>query len=149
MRTIIVAAVIAILAGIIYQKIVEENTSIKDIALYVSGTTSKVIDEAVKNDDNKNSKDIEQNLNTISENTSAIIQDIKEKFIKEQMPEIWQNITCDKALSIYEDYSNGKLTINKNEENIYNMLNIMRQNGASDKYIKDNIIALFCNENIK
>lgn len=58
MRTIIVAAVIAILAGIIYQKIVEENTSIKDIALYVSGTTSKVIDEAVKNDDNKNSKKI-------------------------------------------------------------------------------------------
>ena len=46
MRTVIVAAVIAILAGIIYQKVVEENVSVKEIASYVTDTASKMADEA-------------------------------------------------------------------------------------------------------
>ena len=48
MRTVIVAAVIAILAGIIYQKVVEENVSIKEVAGYVTDTASKMADEASK-----------------------------------------------------------------------------------------------------
>ena len=46
MRTILIAAVIAVLAGIIYQKVIEENISMKELAGYVFGTASKMIDEA-------------------------------------------------------------------------------------------------------
>ena len=46
MRTILIAAVIAILAGILYQIVVEEIVSVKELAGYVAVSASEMINEA-------------------------------------------------------------------------------------------------------
>ena len=78
-----------------------------------------------------------------------------DNFIKEKLPEIanidmtevWKNITCDKALSIYESYISGDMAGSNNEEDIYTVLSVMKQQGKSDSDIKAAIETLFCSNN--
>lgn len=152
MRTIIVAAVIAVLAGIIYQKVVEENVSVKELTGYVSGTASEMINEASKAVNEQDLKGVEETINSVKENADSLLQTARDSFIKEKLPEmmnidmqeVWQNITCDKALAIYNDYISGGSAANNNEENVYTMLSLMRQKGQDDKALKEAIISLFC-----
>lgn len=152
MRTIIIATVIAITVGIIYQKVTDENIGIKEIAGYVTGTASQVINETSKAINDKDVSGIREEVSSITENIAGILQDKKEEFIKEALPEmanidvqkILQNVPCDKALSIYENYVSGKNAQNKNEENVYAVLDIMREKGENDNSLKNNITKLFC-----
>lgn len=152
MRTILTAAVIAVLAGIIYQKVVEENVSVQELAGYVAGTASEMIDEASKAASGKDLKGMEKSINAITESTGAALQETKDTFIKEKLPEminidmqeLWQSITCDKALSIYNNYISGRSAANNSDENVYTMLRLMRQKGQDDKALKETIINLFC-----
>lgn len=152
MRTILIAAVIAILAGIIYQKVVEENVSVKELAGYVAGTASEMINEASKAASEKDLKGIEETINSLTESAGEVLQEKRDNFIKEKLPEIanidmtevWKNITCEKALSIYENYISGDMAAQDSEENIYTVLSIMRQQGKSESEIKDAVKLLFC-----
>lgn len=152
MRTILTAAVIAVLAGIIYQKVVEENVSVQELAGYVAGTASEMIDEASKAASGKDLKGMEKSINAITESTGAALQETKDTFIKEKLPEminidmqeLWQSITCDKALSIYNNYISGRSAASNSDENVYTMLRLMRQKGKDDKALKETIINLFC-----
>ena len=152
MRTILIAAVIAVSAGIIYQKVIEENISMKELAGYVSGTASKMIDEASKTASGKDLTGVEKSINVITESAGAVLQETRDNFIKEKLPEmlnidmqeVWQNVTCDKALSMYNNYISGGSTANNSEENIYAMLSFMRQKGEDDKALKEAVISLFC-----
>lgn len=152
MRTILAAAVIAVLAGIIYQKVVEENVSVKELAGYVVGTASEMIDEASKAASEKDLKGIEETINSLTESAGEVLQEKRDNFIKEKLPEIanidmtevWKNITCEKALSIYENYISGDMAAQDSEENIYTVLSIMRQQGKSESEIKDAVKLLFC-----
>ena len=80
------------------------------------------------------------------------MQETRDNFIKEKLPEmmnidmqeVWQNVTCDKALSMYNNYISGGSTANNSEENIYAMLSFMRQKGEDDKALKEAVISLFC-----
>ena len=152
MRTILAAAVIAVLAGIIYQKVVEENVSVKELAGYVAGTASEMIDEASKAASEKDLKGIEETINSLTESAGEVLQEKSDNFIKEKLPEIanidmtevWKNITCEKALSIYENYISGDMAAQDSEENIYTVLSIMRQQGKSESEIKDAVKLLFC-----
>lgn len=152
MRTILAAAVIAVLAGIIYQKVVEENVSVKELAGYVAGTASEMIDEASKAASEKDLKGIEETINSLTESAGEVLQEKRDNFIKEKLPEIanidmtevWKNITCEKALSIYENYISGDMAAQDSEENIYTVLSIMRQQGKSESEIKDAVKLLFC-----
>lgn len=155
MRTILAAAVIAVLAGIIYQKVVEENVSVKELAGYVAGTASEMIDEASKAASEKDLKGIEETINSLTESAGEVLQEKRDNFIKEKLPEIanidmtevWKNITCEKALSIYENYISGDMAGSNSEENVYTVLSVMRQHGKSESEIKDAIKTLFCNNN--
>ena len=155
MRTVIVAAVIAILAGIIYQKVVEENVSIKEVAGYVTDTASKMADEASKAVKQGALKGVSENIDKVKESASSLMQETRDNFIKEKLPEIanidmtevWKNITCEKALSIYENYISGDMAGSNSEENVYTVLSVMRQHGKSESEIKDAIKTLFCNNN--
>lgn len=153
MRTVIVAAVIAILAGIIYQKVVEENVSVKDLAGYVTDTASKMADEASKAVEQGDLKGVSENIDKIKESASSLMQETRDNFIKEKLPEIanidmtevWKNVTCEKALSIYENYISGDMAASDSEENVYTVLSVMRQQGKSESEIKDATKTLFCN----
>ena len=153
MRTILAAAVIAVLAGIIYQKVVEENVSVKELAGYVAGTASEMIDEASKAASEKDLKGIEETINSLTESAGEVLQEKRDNFIKEKLPEIanidmtevWKNVTCEKALSIYENYISGDMAASDSEENVYTVLSVMRQQGKSESEIKDAIKTLFCN----
>lgn len=152
MRTILIAAVIAVSAGIIYQKVIEENISMKELAGYVSGTASKMIDEASKAASGKDLTGVEKSINVITERTGAVLQETRDNFIKEKLPEmmnidmqeVWQSITCDKALSMYNDYISGRSAASNSDENIYTMLSLMRKKGQDDKALKETVINLFC-----
>ncbi len=152
MRTILIAAVIAILAGIIYQKVVEENISVKELAGYVAGSASEMIDEASKAASGKDLKGVEETINSVTESAGTILKETRDNFIKEKLPEmmnidmqeVWQNVTCDKALSMYNNYISGGSTANNSEENVYTMLSLMRQKGEDDKALKETVISLFC-----
>ncbi len=152
MRTILIAAVIAVLAGIIYQKVIEENISMKELAGYVFGTASKMIDEASKAASGKDLNGVEKSINEITASAGAVLQetrDIKEKLpemINIDMQEVLQNVTCDKALLMYNDYISGSSSAKDGEENIYTMLSLMRQKGQDDKELKKSIISLFCDD---
>lgn len=155
MRTVIVAAVIAILAGIVYQKVVEENVSVKEIASYVTDTASKIADEASKAVEQGEFKGVTESIDKVKESASSILQETRENFIKEKLPEIanidmtevWKNVTCEKALSIYDNYISGDMAGNNSEENVYTVLSILRQQGKSESEIKDAIKTLFCGQN--
>ncbi len=152
MRTILIAAVIAILAGIIYQKVVEENVSVKELAGYVAGTASEMINEASKAANDKDLKGVEETINSVTESAGTILKETRDNFIKEKLPEminidmqeVWQNVTCEKALAIYNDYISGGSAAQDNEENVYTMLSLMRQKGEDDKALKEAVISLFC-----
>lgn len=152
MRTILTAAVIAVLAGIIYQKVVEENVSVQELAGYVAGTASEMIDEASKAASGKDLKGMEKSINAITESTGAALQETRDTFIKEKLPEminidmqeLWQSITCDKALSIYNNYISGRSAASNSDENVYTMLRLMRQKGKDDKALKETVINLCC-----
>ncbi len=152
MRTILIAAVIAILAGVIYQKVVEENISVKELAGYVAGSASEMIDEASKAASGKDLKGVEETINSVTESAGTILKETRDNFIKEKLPEmmnidmqeVWQNVTCDKALSMYNNYISGGSTANNSEENVYTMLSLMRQKGEDDKALKETVISLFC-----
>ena len=152
MRTILIAAVIAILAGIIYQKVVEENVSVKELAGYVAGTASEMIDEASKAVNEQDLKGVEETINAVTESAGSILQETRDNFIKEKLPEminidmqeVWQNVTCDKALAMYNDYISGGSAVKDSEENVYTMLSLMRQKGQDDKVLKEAVISLFC-----
>ena len=152
MRTILIAAVIAVSAGIIYQKVVEENISIKELSGYVSGTASEMIDEASKAASGKDLKGMEETINSVTESAGAVLHETRDTFIKEKLPEminidmqeVWQNITCDKALSMYNNYISGGGTANNSEEDVYTMFSLMRQKGEDDKALKEAVINLFC-----
>ena len=60
------------------------------------------------------------------------------------MQEVWQNVTCDKALAMYNDYISGGSAVKDSEENVYTMLSLMRQKGEDDKALKEAVISLFC-----
>lgn len=128
MRTILIAAVIAILAGVIYQKVVEENISVKELAGYVAGSASEMIDEASKAASGKDLKGVEETINSVTESAGTILKETRDNFIKEKLPEmmnidmqeVWQNVTCDKALSMYNNYISGGSTANNSEEKAYN-----------------------------
>ncbi len=152
MRTILIAAVIAILAGIVYQKVVEENVSVKEIASYVAGTAKDMAKEASKAVNEQDLKGVEESINTIAENAGSILQEKRDKFIKEQLPEmmnidmqeVWQNVTCDKALAMYDDYISGDMAAQDSEETVYTMFSLLKQKGENDKALKDTVINLFC-----
>lgn len=152
MRTILIAAVIAILAGIIYQKVVEENVSVKELAGYAAGMAVDMANEASKAVNEQDLKGVEETINTVTENAGTILQETRDNFIKEKLPEminidmqeVWQNVTCDKALSMYNDYISGGSAANNNEENVYTMFSLMRQKGEDDKALKEAVISLFC-----
>lgn len=152
MRTILIAAVIAVSAGIIYQKVVEENVSVKELAGYVSGTASEMINEASKAVNDKDLKGVEETINSVTESAGTILKETRDNFIKEKLPEminidmqaVWQNVTCEKALAIYNDYIYGKSAANNSDENIYKVLSLMRQKGEDDKALKEAVISLFC-----
>ncbi len=154
MRTILIAAVIAVLSGIIYQKVVEENISMKELAGYVFGTASKMIDEASKAASGKDLNGVEKSINEITASAGAVLQETRDNFIKEKLPEminidmqeVLQNVTCDKALLMYNDYISGSSSAKDGEENIYTMLSLMRQKGQDDKELKKSIISLFCDD---
>ncbi len=143
MRTILIASVIAVLAGIIYQKVVEENISMKELAGYVFGTASKMIDEASKAASGKDLNGVEKSINEI---TANFIKEKLPEMINIDMQEVLQNVTCDKALLMYNDYISGSSSAKDGEENIYTMLNLMRQKGQDDKELKKSIISLFCDD---
>ena len=155
MRTIVVAAVIAILAGIIYQKVVEENVSVKDLAGYVTDTASKMADEASKAVEQGDLKGVSENIDKVKESASSLMQETRDNFIKEKLPEIanidmtevWKNVTCEKALSIYENYISGDMAASDSEENVYTVLSVMRQQGKSESELTDAIKTLFCGQN--
>ena len=148
MRTILTAAVIAVLAGIIYQKVVEENISVKELA----GTVSEIIDEASKAASEKDFKGMEETINSVTESAGTILQVTRDNFIKEKLPEmintdmqeVWQSVTCDKALSICNNYIYGKSAADNSDENIYKVLSFMRQKGQDDKALKEAVVSLFC-----
>ena len=148
MRTILTAAVIAVLAGIIYQKVVEENISVKELA----GTVSEIIDEASKAASEKDFKGMEETINSVTESAGTILQVTRDNFIKEKLPEmintdmqeVWQSVICDKALSIYNNYIYGKSAADNSDENIYKVLSFMRQKGQDDKALKEAVVSLFC-----
>ena len=152
MRTILIAAVIAILAGVIYQKVVEENISVKELAGYVAGSASEMIDETSKAASGKDLKGVEETINSVTESAGTILKETRDNFIKEKLPEmmnidmqeVWQNVTCDKALSMYNKYISGCSTANNSEENVYTMLSLMRQKGQDDKALKETVVSLFC-----
>lgn len=152
MRTILIAAVIAILAGVIYQKVVEENISVKELAGYVAGSASEMIDEASKAASGKDLKGVEETINSVTESAGTILKETRDNFIKEKLPEmmnidmqeVWQNVTCDKALSMYNNYISGGSTANNSEEDVYTMFSLMRQKGEDDKALKETVISLFC-----
>lgn len=152
MRTILIAAVIAVSAGIIYQKVIEENISIKELAGYVAGTASEMIDEASKAASEKDLKGVEETTNSVTESAGSLLKETRDNFIKEKLPEminidmqeVWQSVTCDKALSIYNNYIYGKSAANNSDENIYKVLSFMRQKGQDDKALKEAVISLFC-----
>lgn len=154
MRTILIAAVIAVLAGIIYQKVVEENISVKELSGYVSGTASEMIDETSKAVNKKDLKGMEKTINSVTENAGTILQETRDTFIKEKLPEIisidmqevWQSVTCDKALLMYNNYISGSSSAYDSEENVYTMLSLMRQKGQDDKELKKSVINLFCDD---
>lgn len=155
MRTIIIAAVIAVLAGIVYQKVVEENVSVKEIASYVTDTASKMADEASKAVEQGEFKGVTESIDKVKESASSILHETRDNFIKEKLPEIanidmtevWKNVTCEKALSIYDNYISGDMAANDSEENVYTVLSILRQQGKSESEIKDAIKTLFCSKN--
>lgn len=148
MRTILTAAVIAVLAGIIYQKVVEENISVKELV----GTVSEMIDEASKAASEKDFKGMEEIINSVTESAGTILHVTRDNFIKEKLPEmintdmqeVWQSVTCDKALSIYNNYIYGKSAADNSDENIYKVLSFMRQKGQDDKALKEAVVSLFC-----
>ncbi len=47
---------------------------------------------------------------------------------------------------MYNDYISGSSSAKDGEENIYTMLNLMRQKGQDDKELKKSIISLFCDD---
>ena len=125
------------------------------MAGYVKNTASKMADEASKAVEQGDLKGVSENIDKVKESASSMLQETRDNFIKEKLPEIanidmtevWKNITCEKALSIYDNYISGDMAGNDSEENVYTVLSILRQQGKSESEIKDAIKTLFCGQN--
>ena len=149
MRTILIAAVIAILAGIIYQKVVEENVSVKELAGYVAGTASEMINEASKAVNEKDLKGIEETINSVKENAGNILQEKRDNFIKEQLPEMINiaakyNFLSDLGTIVREstvlntDYVNALDQVRKSTNDVIIRTAISKDINNCDKYVSEN-----------
>lgn len=130
MRTILIAAVIAILAGIIYQKVVNENMDIKEVADYaknIIGDMTKQVADALEND--QAGKEAVENAighveefagsitGKITEETSKKAQEVAENILAENIATD-KNITCDIAKNTLLKIQNDEALSTKEEKHI-------------------------------
>lgn len=130
MRTFLIAIVIAILAGIIYQKVVNENMEIKEVTDYakdmVNDMTGQVKD-AIE-DDVSRKEAIDNALNNVEDFTNEVSEKVREETAKKAQ-EVAESIlaesvatdskiTCDVLKSTIEKIKNDEELTTKEEKYI-------------------------------
>lgn len=155
MRTVLIAAVIAILAGIIYQKVVNENMDIKEAADYaknIIGDMTKQVGDALKND--QAGKEAVENAighveefagsitGKITEETSKKAQEVAENIAADK------NITCDIAKNTLLKIQNDEALSTKEEKHIDGLYKTMLNVSDISKDTAFNTIKLiYCGKN--
>lgn len=130
MRTILIAVVIALLAGIIYQKVVNENVEVKEVVDYaknVAGDMTEQVTGIIKDDESRKEA-VDKALNNAEEVTEKMAEKVKEETSKKAM-EVAENIlsesvikdskiTCDIASSTVDKIANNEELTTKEEKYI-------------------------------
>lgn len=123
MKTIIIAFTIAIIAGLVYQKVVVEDASFEQTITSFKNAVSQ----------KENNMDIDKN--TINEKILNLALETNSMV---------NNITCDNAVSIYENYIAKNKAKDSSEEYIYKMLDKISQYKNSETLMKETITTVFC-----
>ncbi len=160
MRTIIIAAVIAILAGIIYQKVVKENMEVKEIVDQtkdiVSGAANKV--NEVIGDESSRKEAVDNALNNVEEFSNTVSEKVKEEALKKgkyvaesiiaENINTDQNITCDIAKATVQKIAGDEMLTTKEEKYIDGLYKTMRNTSDISKEAAFSTIELiYCGNN--
>lgn len=99
MRTFLMAIVIAILAGIIYQKVVNENMEIKDVTEYAKNMVSDMtgqVKDAIEDDESRKEA-IDNALNNVEDFTNEVSEKVREETAKKAQ-EVAENILAESVV---------------------------------------------------
>lgn len=154
MRTFIVALVLALLAGLIYQKVVNEGVEVGEVANYakdiVTDMTGQVKDTL--NDDEARKEAVDKAVNNVEELTSTVSEKVKEETAKKAQ-EVAENIlsesvkkdskiTCDVAKSAIEKIQNNQELTSDGEKYIDGLYKSMLNTSDISKEAAFNAIKL-------
>lgn len=160
MRTVIIAAVIAILAGILYQKVVKENMEVKEIVdqtkEIVGGAANKV-NEAI-GDESTRKEAVDNALNNMEEFSNTVSEKVKEEALKKgkyvaesiiaENVNANQNITCDMAKSSVAKIAGDEALTTKEEKFIDGLYKTMlNTSDISKEAALSTITLIYCGEN--
>lgn len=160
MRTVIIAAVIAILAGILYQKIVKENMEVKEIVdqtkEIVGGAANKV-NEAI-GDESTRKEAVDNALNNVEEFSNTVSEKVKEEALKKgkyvaesiiaENINNKQNITCDTAKSTVAKIAADESLTTKEEKFIDGLYKTMlNTSDISKEAALSTITLIYCGSN--
>lgn len=154
MRTFIIALVIALLAGIIYQKVVNEGVEVKEVANYakdmVSDMTNQVKDSL--GDESARKETVNNAVNNVEEFSSAVSEKVMEEASKKAQ-QVAENIlseslnkdskiTCDIAKNAVQKIRNNEELTSKEERYIDGLYKSMLNTSDISKDAAFNAIEL-------
>ena len=151
MKTIIVAAVIAFAAGILYQTMVDNDLGVKETTSLVTNTVGKAVKE-IGNELNENNvvEKSAEHLNTIKDGTMDFLNNTQ---FQAQLMETGKNITldekkyiCDNYDEVLKKYRNGEDAKNVQEQILFTYLKQMESSSINNisPEIYEAAITSFC-----
>lgn len=155
MRFIIIALIISVGAGFVYEKYKSGNVNLDNITGKVKEAGSSIINEA-----EKAIGDIKENgidTGKILENNQTVIESAK-NIANESMTQILNSvnlkevdlpkleITCEDAKKFAETIKNKEGLSGTSADEFFSMYNILKNNGANDALIDQFIESRFCNK---
>lgn len=151
MKTIIVAAVIAFAAGILYQTMVDNDLGVKETTSLVTNTVGKAVKE-IGNELNENNvvEKSAEHLSTIKDGTMDFLNNTQ---LQAQLMETGKNITldekkyiCDNYDEVLKKYRNGEDAKNVQEQILFTYLKQMESSSINNisPEIYEAAITSFC-----
>ena len=137
MKTIIVAAVIAFAAGILYQTMVDNDLGVKETTSLVTNTVGKAVKE-IGNELNENNvvEKSAEHLSTIKDGTMDFLNNTQ---FQAQLMETGKNITldekkyiCDNYDEVLKKYRNGEDAKNVQEQILFTYLKQMESSSINN-----------------
>lgn len=151
MKTIIVAAVIAFAAGILYQTMVDNDLGVKETTSLVTNTVGKVVKE-VSNELNENNV-VEKSAEHLSTIKDGAMDFLNNSQFQAQLMDTAKNITldekkyiCDNHDELLQKYRNGEDATSVQEQVLFTYLKQMESSSVNNisPEIYEAAITLFC-----